>query len=284
MSLSRKNTLGSTAFQALTYSRLEVNTKPAEDSRDIRELRLPRLTSSAKKSSSKRTISSQENFKTITFPLSVAPTANPTATEEAPLPALKKINKQYRRQTEEEKQEILMAAREQAAEIMAAAEAEASKIKKDVEERSREEGLKAAGKEIDNRISHLDKLLERLASTREYCQQKHEKEMVKLALSCARRLINREISLDENVIADSVREVFSEHSVQGSVTLLLNCDDLQLINEQRSQLFSEFPQINGLKVEVGEGIERGGCVLESAMGRIDASLHSKFKELNRLLL
>ena len=74
------------------------------------------------------------------------------------------------------------------------------------------------------------------------------------------------------------------HSVQGSVTLLLNSDDLQLINEQRSQLFSEFPQINGLKVEVGEGIERGGCVLESAMGRIDASLHSKFKELNRLLL
>ncbi len=284
MSLSKKNTLSNAKFQTLTYSRLEVNPKPMEDPRDILKLRLPRLTSSARKSSSKRKTSSPENFKTATFPLSSAPTANPATSEDRSVTAVQKLNEQYRCQTEEEKQDILMAAREQAAEIMAAAEAEANKIKKEVAERAREEGLKAAGKEVDSRLAQLDELLERLASTQSYCRQKNEEEMVKLALSCARRLINREISLDENVIADCVREVFNENSVQGRVTLFLNSEDFHLIDDQRSQILSDFPQINGLKVEIAEGIERGGCILESAMGRIDASLRSKFDELNRLLV
>ena len=287
MSLSKKNTLNNAAFQTLTYSRLEVKMKPSDNSQniqDLREFRLPRFTNSTR--GAKRKISSQESFKTVTFPLSATPAtvAIPTATvDTAPLSA-RELTEQYRHQAEEEKREILMAAREQAAEIITAAEAETDKIKKEVEERAREEGLKAAGKEIDSRISNLEELLTRLASTQEYCRKNYEEEMVKLALSCAGRLINREISLDESVITDSIREVFNESSVQGSVTLLLNSDDLQLINEQRSQLLSEFPQIHDLKIEVGEGIERGGCILESAMGRIDASLRSKFEELSRLIL
>ena len=284
ISLSRKNTFNNAAFQTLTYSRLGVKTKPSEDSQDIRELRLPRLTGSSRGARSKRKISSQERFKTATFPLLSAPTASPKVTDEtAPLVA-RELTEQYRRQAEEEKHEILTVARERATEIIAAAEAESGKIKKEVAEMAREEGFKTAREEIESRITRLDELLKRLASTQAYCRQKHEEEMVKLALSCARRLINREISLDERVILDCVREVFNESSVQESVTLLLNRDDFQLITEQRSQLLSDFPQIHNLKIEVGEGIERGGCILESTMGRIDASLRSKFEELNRLLV
>ena len=154
----------------------------------------------------------------------------------------------------------------------------------ELKEEAREEGLKEAEVEIEKRLSHLDELLERLAFTQELCYQQNKEGMVKLALTCARRLINREITLDQSVIADCVREILSENNVQGSVTLLLNSDDLELIDKQRSQLLSDFPQIHDLKIEVGESIERGGCILESSMGRIDASLRSKFEELNRLLL
>ena len=282
--MSNKNLLRKPAFQTLTYSRLEVKTEPAEGALNIEELRLPRFTSSGRGTGTKRTISSQKRFKTASFPLSAARVAGSTATDETAPPAAREFMDQYRHQAKEEKLEILTAAREQAAEIIVAAETEADKIKKEVEESARKEGLKAAGEEIESRISRLDELLERLATTREYCRQNHEEEMVELALSCASRLINREIALDKSVIVDIVHEIFNESSVQGSVTLLLNNDDFQLINELRSQLLSEFPQIQDLKIEVGEGIERGGCILESEMGRIDASLRSKFEELNRLLL
>ncbi len=274
------------AFQTLTYSKLEVQTKPVSGSsntNDLKELQLPRFTRPTGASRSKGKISSPTSFRNASYPLSTSTNASPTETDNNAHLAALELAKQSCQQTEEEKNEILMEAREKAAEIMAAAEVEAGKIKKEVEKRAREEGLKAASAEIDNRISQLDELLERLTSTQAYCRQKHEEEMVQLALSCARRVINREISLDESVITDSVREVFNESSVQGSITLLLNLEDFQLINEQRSQLLTEFPQINNLKIEVGEGIERGGCILESAMGRIDASLRSKFEELQRLL-
>lgn len=285
MSLSRNKSLNNTLFKTLTYSRVEPSQEPPQNHPDIqgiKDFHLPNLTKSTKGIKRNRKISLHEGFKAVTYPFSTTPnTKLMTTTDTLPLTAREPDD---HLQAENEKLEILMHARGEAIAIIAKAEKEANKTKKEIQETARAEGLKAAEEEIESRISHLNELLERLASTQKQCWQKHEDEMVKLALTCARRLINREISLDESVIADNVREVFNESSVQGSVALLLNSDDFKLINDQRSQLLSDFPQIHDLKIEVGEGIERGGCILESAMGRIDASLRSKFEELNRLLL
>ncbi len=285
MSLSKKP-LRSLAFQTLTYSRLGIQNKPPGESHNrshMQDLQLPRFTKPTGKTKAKRKTSSPATFKSAAYPLSAATTAAPVDTESGLSQTNTAFNNQARLQTEEEKTEILMEAREKAAEILAAAEVEAHKIKKEVEKKAHAEGLQAAQVEIDERTSKLDELLKRLSTTQYYCRQKHEEEMVQLALSCARRLINRVITLDASIITDCVREVFNESSVQGNITLLLNPEDLQMITEQRSQLLGEFPRINGLSVEVGEGIERGGCILESTMGRIDASLRSKFEELQRLL-
>ena len=285
--MSRKSTLNKSAFQALTYSRVELAPEPTRKPQSVQgitDFRLPRLTTSTRGAKTKRKFSPQGSFKAVTFPHSTTPTTESTEITSTPPPLTSQILDEHRIQAENEKLELLMHARGEAVAIIAKAEKEAKKTKKEIAEKAREEGLKTAEAEIEERLSRLDELLDRLASTQEHCRQEHEKEMVKLALTCARQLINREISLDERVIDDCVREVFNESSVQGSITLLLNSDDIKLINEQRAQLLTDFPQIHDLKIEVGEGIERGGCILESSMGRIDASLHSKFEELNRLLV
>lgn len=250
ISLSKKRTPDALAFKTLTYSHLEVQTAPRGKShnlQDIKELSLPRFTNSTRKTRAKRKSSSPANFKNATYPLSASTITAPTDAENHEFPATTKLTGQSHQQTDEERNEILAEAREKAAEIIAAAETEADKIKKNVEKKAREEGLKAASEELDDRKSRFDELLKRLSSTQEYCHQKHKKEMVQLALSCTRRLLNREIALDESIIADCVREVLNESSVQGNITLLLNREDMQIINEQHSQLLTEFPLIDLLK-------------------------------------
>ena len=285
MSLSKKPP-HSGPFQTLTYSRLGIQNEPQKEPQkflNMHDLQLPHFTKPSGKAKTKSKSSTPAIFKSAIYPISTGTALNPAGTKEHLSLTPAGLIDHSPRQTEEEKTEILMGAREKAAEILAAAEVEANKIKEEVEKKAREEGLKAARAEIDERTSKLDELLKRLSTVQKYCHQKYEEEMVQLALSCTRRLLNREISLDETIITNCVREVFNESSVQGNVTLLLNHEDIQLINELRSQLLNDFPRIDGLTLEVGEGIERGGCILESTMGRIDASLRSKFEELQRLL-
>ncbi|MBN2808389.1 MAG: hypothetical protein JXR80_02730 [Deltaproteobacteria bacterium] len=283
--MSKKNDSGHSAFQTITYSKLEVQKKPAANLHQLYELKElhPRLTGPARGSHLKKKPPAQESFKSATYPLSVVTETAFSESGSRDALAAMKLAEQRSRQTEDEKNVILHEARERAAEIIAAAESEADRIKKEISLKARQEGLKAAAEETSKRLSHLDELLTRLAAIETMCRQQHEEAMVELALSCTRRLLNRELSLNDDVITDIVREVFDESSVQGNVTLLLNRDDLQMINTQRSQLLSEFPQISALKIEIGDSIERGGCILESTMGRIDASLRSKFEELQRLL-
>ncbi|MCD6291915.1 MAG: hypothetical protein J7M09_00490 [Deltaproteobacteria bacterium] len=281
--MSRKSPAGKTTFQTLTYSRAELPPEPAkktQDNPEIIDFHLPTWTKSNRGTKGKS--SPLGTFKTFNFS-SVSPIDGTKKQTDISSLTTKELDKQ-RQEIENEKLELLMHARGEAVAIVTRAEKETKKKEKELKKKAQQEGIEAAASEIKSRLERFDELLERLTTTQEMCRQKHEEEMVKLALTCARRLINREISLDESVITDCVHELFQENSIQGSVTLLLNSEDLKLINEQRAQLLSDFPQIQELKIEVDEGIERGGCILESSMGRIDASLRSKFEELKRLLL
>ena len=218
----------------------------------------------------------------MSFPVSTTETPG-SASGKAASRTQTKDEAAERRRLEEERETILATARIEAENILEKARIEAEKIRNEAREEARQEGLEEAEDEINRRLEELDQLLVRLTTVWEFCRREHEKEMVQLAVNCARKLVNRELSLDETVILDCINEVFNESSVQGDVTLRLNPEDINLVEKRRAQLLAEFPRIRELDLVVGEGIERGGCILESALGRIDAGQRSKFEELKRLL-
>jgi flagellar assembly protein FliH len=277
-------------FKCLTYSRLEARLKPpaAPAGAGLSEFHLPRFADPASRHSGKTGISSHPSrvssrFKGLSFPVSVPET--PESTAEKPLSPAQTKNEatEERLRLEKERETILAKARMEAETILESARVEAEEIRNEARNEARREGLKEAEDEISRRLEELDRLLVRLTTVWEFCRREHEKEMVRLAINCARKLINRELSLDETVILDCINEVFNESSVQGDVTLRLNPEDITLVEKRRAQLLADFPRIRELDLVVGEGIEKGGCILESSLGRIDAGQHSKFEELKRLL-
>ncbi len=276
-------------FEYLTYSRIEARLKPPAppSGADFTAFHLPRFAAtpplhSCKTGSGSRSSGASSRFRSMSFPVSTAKTPESPAGKKAAPPQTKDGTAE-RRRLEEEKETLLAAARMEAESILESARAEAEKIRNEAREEARREGLEEAGDEINRRLEELDQLLVRLTTVWEFCRREYEKEMVRLAVNCARKLINRELSLDETVILDCINEVFNESSVQGDVTLRLNPEDIDLVEKRRAQLLADFPRIRELDLVVGEGIEKGGCILESALGRIDAGQRSKFEELKRLL-
>ncbi len=296
MSLSNRNSTQLKTFQTLTYSRLKAQmgnnggggaggySSPVARAQELKFPPLKSHTNRGRLSGSQVPALKSERFRTSSFPpFSEQSSDDDSATKARNQAVSREIMAKYRRQAEAEKEKILTSAEVEAAGILIKAEADAEDLKRKIAEEAKDKGLKESQTIITQHLAHLDELFKSLATTQKRCYQQHEEALVKLALSCAEKIINREISLDESVIVDTVNEVLREGQIQGETTLYLNREDFALIDVLKPEILADFPNLTNLKIEISEAVDRGGCILESPMGRIDASLRSKFEELERLL-
>ncbi|MBN2706029.1 MAG: hypothetical protein JXR89_06295 [Deltaproteobacteria bacterium] len=222
------------------------------------------------------------SFRSLEFPVGASPERlGPNSPEvEAQVEA---IFNAARAEAEGQRAEIVFAARGEAADIRSEAEDDCVQLRRQTEEQARQEGLQRADEELNERLARLDRLLEGLSTSAAYCLEKYRQSMVDLALSCARKIVCRQITLEPGIINECVDEVLQESGIQGRIRLLLNPEDLSLVENEKTRLLSRHPKIHELTLEIGEGLERGGCVVETPTGRIDASLPGKLEELKRLL-
>jgi flagellar assembly protein FliH len=104
-----------------------------------------------------------------------------------------------------------------------------------------------------------------------------EQELVKLAIEVAKKIVHREIRADRDIIQTLVRVALSHIGEKSAVTVLLNPVDYAYLLEQRAEL----SQTEGRDISLlaDKSIERGGCLIQTECGDIDARIEQKFQEV-----
>jgi flagellar assembly protein FliH len=140
-------------------------------------------------------------------------------------------------------------------------------------------GLEAGGKRAEAMLRRVAQTLTDLASLRETLMQQTERQMVQLALTIARRIIYREVSLDPELIAAMAHVALKKLGTSSPATIRLNPEDYTVVAHDGERW-------GGAQVHVvpDPAIARGGCLVESEFGRIDASIDRQFEEMTRALL
>jgi flagellar assembly protein FliH len=107
---------------------------------------------------------------------------------------------------------------------------------------------------------------------------------VRLAIAIADKIMKKEVTIDGSVILHQIREAL--HRVWGvdMVKLRINPMDEELVREQRSALLAGSDFIRELLVEPDENIERGGCIIESSAGNVDARIFTQLKQIETVFL
>jgi flagellar assembly protein FliH len=108
-----------------------------------------------------------------------------------------------------------------------------------------------------------------------------EREVVKLALAVAARILRREAEMDPLLLSGAVRVALGQLSVSTKVQLRVPAADLELWRDTIAHL----PNLN-LKPSVvaGDGMGLGECILDSELGSVDLGLGSQMKEIESALL
>jgi flagellar assembly protein FliH len=100
-----------------------------------------------------------------------------------------------------------------------------------------------------------------------------------LALQIARDLLRSELSAQPQQLLPLVREVLQNQSRSAPLSLWLNPDDLDLVQQHLSQELSD----SDCRLIPDLAMIRGGCRVQSSFGEIDATLQARWRQLSTSL-
>ncbi len=224
-----------------------------------------------------------------------------TEPEEDPIEKLKEESRIILAETEQIVIELLEKARQEAKSIIGNAQEEADYIRAQVFEESNKmreeadkqgyaEGLKRAQTEIEaDRQLAMEQakiMVEDARRMKSEMLNSVEPDMVRLVLAIARKVVVTDLSIQPQAIVSIVRQAIANLSDPDHVRVYLNPEDMALIIDSIN--WGDLGEIGNqdIQVEVKEDrrINRGGCMVESSGGIVDAQLNTRLETIEAVLL
>jgi flagellar assembly protein FliH len=141
-------------------------------------------------------------------------------------------------------------------------------------------GAEAAAARGEGMLRRLRDTLEELTTLRADMLHRTERQMVQLSLAIARRVVQRELSLDRAVLVGMARAAIDRLGDHASATIRLHPDDYAAVASSLPPS-DEQPHV---RVEPDPVVSRGGCYVQSDFGFMDVTPAAQFEELARALL
>jgi flagellar assembly protein FliH len=176
---------------------------------------------------------------------------------------------------------LLETAEAEAASLITQAQTRAGQI----ESEAYEKGLVAARAKVTEEISAaVADLREKLAHTLSELEPLYaliatraERDLVKLALEIARKVVQREVSTDADIVLMLARVALERLHPRAVAKILLHPEDLEFVTARRHELSNT----SALEFVADASIGRGGCIIQSEHGDIDARIEEQLASIER---
>lgn len=176
---------------------------------------------------------------------------------------------------------LLAAAAHEAERLVTAAQARVATL----EQEAYQTGLAAAranmNEEVEAAASELREQLVRtlteLESLYPLIASRAERDLVKLALEIARKVVHREVTTDADIVLSLARVALERLHPRAVATVLLHPDDFAHVSAQRQALSNN----NAIEITADKAVGRGGCIIQSEHGDIDARIEQQFASIER---
>ncbi len=183
-------------------------------------------------------------------------------------------------------QKMIKQAEAAAAEMLADAQARAATLEEEARtsgyDAGFETGKAAADAEMNEMTTTLHSVLESLRDERHGLMESAEPELLRLAMAIAERIVHEQISFDPNVVVENVRAALTRLVSREVVTLRVNPADLETMRSHRDAIVA-VSDVEHLRIVEDQRVDRGGVVVETDAGTIDAKIATQLREARRAI-
>jgi type III secretion protein L len=156
--------------------------------------------------------------------------------------------------------------------ILAEARHEAERLRNQATNEGRERGLAA-----------VTELLTAARASSLRARQQAEEDLRVLAVRIAEKILGRELSLSPDAVVDIVAAALLQAGAPREVTLRVHPDDLKALERGRPRLLERCARTQAVQLRPDPAVSRGGCIVETELGTVDARLPVQLEAIERAL-
>jgi len=204
---------------------------------------------------------------------------------------VKKKNNQaqkIRQEAEDEAKKILDDAHAKAKEIEDEIRGKVDQIEKESYERGYKEGhdrgYQDGREEVQRLIDRLHTIISKAIEKRSEIIEESETQLINLVLLISKKVIKVISENQKNVVINNVVQALRKLKSRGDVVIRVNIADLELTSEHIKDFMSMVENVKSITVLEDSSVDRGGCIIETDFGQIDARISSQLHEIEEKIL
>jgi len=175
----------------------------------------------------------------------------------------------------------------EAEKIIKEAELKASEIEHEAyrrgHESGRDEGYKDGQSEVMRLIDRLATVLAKAVDVRDEIIHSSEKLMTEMILMIARKVIKDEIVERREVVINNIKESIRRIKDRDRIDIRVNFADLDMTTAHKDEIIKMMETLKKINIYEDSRVERGGCIIETDVGAIDARISTQLDAIEEAI-
>jgi flagellar assembly protein FliH len=187
-----------------------------------------------------------------------------------------------------EKLPSLDEAQNRARALLAAAETEAQSIRERARREGYAEGMVAGRADLrqlgEPAVQALSEAAERVREFEAQAADNVERQAVILAMDVAEKVVAGAIAVEPERVLDVVRGALRAIVERERLVIQVNPEDLEIVREGLDELTGALGGIEHVEVQEERRVQRGGAVVRTVVGEVDAKIRTKLDRAREAVL
>jgi flagellar biosynthesis/type III secretory pathway protein FliH len=136
-----------------------------------------------------------------------------------------------------------------------------------------------AEKKLNRTTQALGSTLAEISRLRETILTNSTNDMLRLVMAISKQVIGQEVAAREDLIVSIITQALHASIKADEFHIKINPDDLLVVNEKKPLFLASISGLKNITIEADPSIARGGCLVESALGQVDATIDIKLEKI-----
>lgn len=140
-------------------------------------------------------------------------------------------------------------------------------------------GFSVGQEEVDRLINKIHVILGGVAEKRQQILKESEAQVIDLVLTVAMRVVKSISESQKEVVIQNVKSALSQIKGRTDIVIRVNLSDLDITTAKMKEFQSQVEKVKNITIIEDATIEKGGCIIETDYGQIDARISSQLREI-----
>ncbi len=145
-------------------------------------------------------------------------------------------------------------------------------------------GYKTGTDEVTRLVDRLHLIITKTIERRNEIIEEAETQLINLVLMIAQKVIKVISENQKNVVINNVIQALRKVKGRGNVIIRVNLADLELASSHMKEFQNLVENVKNITVLEDSSVDRGGCIIETDFGQVDARISSQLHEIEEKIL